>query len=291
MEYHVIKSYKTKTIFDGTKNEKDMKQILLVLFVALSLASCSSGNSDDVAALQRKVDSLTKLVPTDGTMHVNRFSAQAFAARGVPQGTPAAAFLVAADGANKQIQEWHALCKKTPGLDWNVNKNRTAFMVPAVTLDTLINHKGADYVVFYFGINASNDNKINLFYTGVKQQDTTLTEMEFKNGDNVNCVFDMSFPCPQCNSVGIHVSSNGIGGEPPASVSANVIGGNGKISPDGISTYYTTPKTVKFSFTPDQGFTVDEVKLNGVVTQTNGRDIDVLVDEGSQELTVSFKQQ
>ncbi len=268
-----------------------MKQILLLLFVAFSLTSCSSGSSDDVATLQRKVDSLTKLVPAEGTTHVNRFSTQAFAARGVPPGTPAAAFLVAAEGANKQIQEWHSLCKNTPGLHWNVNKNRTAFMVPAVTLDTLINHNGADYVVFYFGINASNDKSINLFYTGVKQQDTILTEMEFKNGDNVNCVFDMSFPCPQCNSVGIHVSSNGIGGEPPASVSANVIGGNGKISPDGISTYYTTPKTVKYSFTPDSGFQVDKVTLNGEEKQTNGKEIDVQVDGGSQELTVSFKRQ
>jgi hypothetical protein len=273
-----------------------MKQLLLSLMFTCSLgilfSSCGgAAGGDDMATLQRKVDSLTKLLPAEGNVFQNRFSASARAARNVTTMPWAADYLVPADGANQQIQNWHAVVKATTALHWDVNKNRTAFMVPANTLDSLINSKNADYVVFYLGINTDGDKTINLFYTGVTQDDTTLSEMEFKNSNQVKCVFDLSYPCPKCNSIGIHVPSEGIGGQTPAVIDAEVDGGNGTVSPNGISTYYKSPTNAKFTFKPDNGYQIDEVTLDGTLQTVTNNELTIPVQAGTQarELKVKFK--
>ncbi len=54
LEKHVMKNHKTKSIFDGTKNETNMKQTLIMLSLSMVFASCGTGGNDQTAVLQKK---------------------------------------------------------------------------------------------------------------------------------------------------------------------------------------------------------------------------------------------
>lgn len=270
-----------------------MKQLLLSLLFACSLgmlfSSCSTGSSDDVATLQRKVDSLTKLVPASrgGAMTSNLAANSQFSVA-----PTAASYWYVSDAANKQIQEWHTVLKNGGRIDWDKNKGRTAFMVPAITLDTLINSLGCQYVVFYIGIDQQGTKEMSLFYTGVQQTDpNTLSEIEMRNNVGEKCVFDFSYPCPKCDKIGIHVGSAGIGGQPAPSVFSFVVddgGMHGSISPDGQKVYYNTT-TATYTFHPDKDYVVDSVIANNVPVQTDGVSYTFENLSGSNEIKVKYK--
>lgn len=258
-----------------------MRHTLLVLMLGILLASCVAGDSERAIALQKRVDSLTKLLPAKPGVIA--------AAQQYSTAPTANSYWYVAAAATKQIQEWHTTLKTGRRINWDKNKGRTAFLVPAITLDTLINSLQSKYVVFYIGIDEQGTKEMNLFYTGVKQlNDTTLEEIEMKNLAGEKCVFDLSYPCPQCNSIGIHVSSSGIGGQPPATIFSQVEGGNGTISPDGNRTFYSIKPAV-YTFTPDNGYTINKVMVNGSEATIQGNTYTFKTFTGSNEITVSFK--
>lgn len=269
-----------------------MKHAYLFLVVCCSLmASCGQGDTGRTAELQRQVDSLTKLVPA-GRAGAKTSSLAANTQFSVAP--TAASYWYVSDAANKQVQEWHATVKSGTKIDWNVNKGRTAFMVPAITLDTLINSLGCQYVVFYIGIDQQGSKEMSLFYTGVKQDGDNLSEIEMKNSEGEKCVFDLTYPCPQCDKIGVHVASSGIGGQPPVAIFASVENDNGAqhgtISPEGNKLYYNTT-SAKYTFIADVGYTVGTVKFDTTIIQTNGKDHTFQNLSGSHVLSVKFTKQ
>jgi len=262
-----------------------MKKAFIILSLGLFFASCGSRGDDPIIALQKQVDSLTQLVPASIETKNENFSTNITDAAEPPFSD----YYVLSEGANKQIQDWHSVLKNGDKIDWEKNKGRTAFMIPASTLKHLINDLNSKFVVFYIGIDKNGSKEMSLFYTGVKiNNDSTLSETPLINEQGMNCVFDLGYPCPKCVSIGIHESSAGIGGTPPATFFAQVIGGNGKISPDGETKVYDSRKSVSYTFKPDPNYQVGEVKVNDSVIRSIGNTYTFSNAKGSNIITVRF---
>jgi hypothetical protein len=266
-----------------------MKRTLLLLTVAAGFlfTSCNQGVSTETH--QRIVDSLVQLIPPGAKSHLTNMAAQ-------QQYTiaPIADFMVLKAGANKQIQEWHTTLKNKVEIKWDVNKNRTAFMVPRNTLDTLINSLNCPFVVFYLGIDKEGTGAMSLYYTGVEyvnKDPSQLTEIDIKNAAGESCVFDQTFPCPKCEKIGIHTQSSDVGGLPPSTIISWVLDDSpGKISPVGnVVSYKDT--SVTYTFTPNPGYEIEKLIIDDseikreIPTKYTFNNV-----KGSHNISVKFKQ-
>src|SRR5579872_2156648 len=189
-----------------------MKHTLMLLFAALAVmfVSCNQG-SGDAADKQKIIDSLVKLIPANKNVAqhgrvnaVQQFSVAPYAAN----------YEVTRAQAAGAIENWHQLVTSA-NLNPAVNSGRTAFLVPAVTLDSLINSIGCTWLVFYIGEtgltnvgNTTIKNAISLYYTGVQFVGTdSLTEIDITNSAGDAVVFYETWPCPTCSGVGIHAQN------------------------------------------------------------------------------------
>lgn len=244
-----------------------MKHVLILLAAAsVWLTSCKQGVPTETH--QRIVDSLVKMIPK------GRLSLQI---PGQTQYTvaPISDYMVLKDGANKQIHEWHYMLKNGEKISWDVNKVRSAFLVPRNTLDTLINDLSAQFVIFYLGIDQQGTGAISLYYSGVVYDNNDPSELkliELKNADGHPCIFDMSFPCPKCDELSVHMQSSDVGGLPPSTIISWVENGgdgeHGTIAPLGNVTAYEDTD-VTYTFRPDKGYDIEELKVDDTVFNTN----------------------
>lgn len=121
---------------------------------------------------------------------------------------PANSYYVSTGQANQDIHNWHTLLKNDQNLYPDVNKNRTAFIVPAVTLDSIINGMHCTNVVFYLGMNYFT-HEISLYYDGAWQTSASnFVELPLMDANKIGVFFDNGLPCPVCGSAGdIHLNS------------------------------------------------------------------------------------
>jgi hypothetical protein len=244
-----------------------MKHTLLVLLGALclGLASCSGGGNADVATIKKQtIDSISGELEKRG-IHVN-FSVQANAATVTLSTAPITNYYYPADKADTMVQSYHALFKKNaqgfhqPAVLDTANLNRTAFVIPANTLQQLLNApNNCPYVAFYIGYDNSTK-LISLFYTGVVPVPNftdSFTEITMINPtNNRRSVFDNGYPCPTCNYIGIHTLMGPFNSQIFAWVKADENGASGTISPSGtVNVKYGTSQA--FTFTPGANCVVD----------------------------------
>lgn len=236
-----------------------MKHTLLVLMGALclGLASCSGGGNTDVATIKKQtIDSISGELEKRG-IHVN-FSVQANAATTTLSTAPITDYYFPQKKADTMVQQYHALFKKNaqgfhqPAVLDTANLNRTAFVIPAVTLQQLLNApNNCPYVVFYIGYDNATK-LISLYYTGVVAVPNfadSFTEIRMINPTNNSpSVFDNTFPCPNCSYIGIHTQMGPLNSQIFAWVKADENGASGTISPSNmVNVKYGTDQTFMFN--------------------------------------------
>lgn len=246
-----------------------MKKTLIMLAAALiCLSSCNQGVSTETH--KRIVDSLVQLIPKPANTTSMEFEGQQYTI------APIADYMVLKEGANKQIHEWHYMLKNGEKMNWNVNKTRSAFLVPRNTLDTLINALNSQFVIFYFGVDREGTGAISLYYSGVVYEgndQSRLKLLELNDADGHPCIFDMSYPCPTCDHLSVHMQSADVGGLPPSTIVSWVEGGDslglhGSITPTGNFTFYEDTD-VTYTFKADRGYKISMLKVDDTVFSTN----------------------
>lgn len=277
-----------------------MKQLLLSLMFTCSLgilfSSCGgAAGGDDMATLQRKVDSLTKLLPA-GTNNLH--TTEAFAATGQTgpfETMEIGAYYMPTTTANTLIQNYHSLFVANGGTHQDAkipsqNLKRSSFVIPRTTLQALIDgdKSNCEYVVFYLGYDKDSKN-LDLIYTGITPVSGSpgeFTEITYPdpNDPNQQMVFDNGWPCPTCDGIGVHSKLKDL-----SSVIYVTTGSHGKLSPSGDMISVGYGHDTSFTIKPDSGYELDELKLDGEVQQNPANPFPVTKVKNSVQLEVTFK--
>jgi hypothetical protein len=245
-----------------------MKHTLLGLSLAVLITSCGQTDSERTVTLQRQVDSLVKLVPAKFN-HVELNAANAGQAPFAP--LPISDYYMPRYAADQQIQAYHALFvsggSHRDAIIPGNNLGRSSFIIPANTLQQIVNDSACPFVVFYIGYDKEKAN-ISLIYTGIRPVEgyaDSFNEITFSNPQipDSRMVFDNAWPCPKCSGIGPH----SVSGTQATAIYASS-GPNGSISPAGPVVTVPYNHNVQFTMTPaDQSQQIDSVIVDGRLIQ------------------------
>lgn len=206
-----MKSAKTKTIFDGTKNEMNMKQTLIMLSLSMVFVSCGPGGNDQTTALQKQVDSLTSVVSAKGPKTMPMVTVEpgrALFTKGeinFSNSYPIDSFLIPWGYSYWCTKRWDRFVNEAGYRDRVIKQSPAcSFVIPKSSLQTLIG-SGAEYVVVYLAVD-TND-RLGIIYDGAatkadEPQNDTIYEHRIRK-DQVNYALDHVWPCPTCDKVGL----------------------------------------------------------------------------------------
>lgn len=184
-----------------------MKQTLIMLSLSMVFASCGTGGSDQTAALQKKLDSLTSILNSgsSGERRIALTGAMIEGPRMIGE-EPKESYYLSYLNAHQYIDKWKQHVRNANnGLIEDTG--RFSFIIPSSNLRYLIDadSMNLDYVTFYLALDSSN--LITLIYQGGNiQTDSTgnrvLVEQPVHRKNGVNYTFDHAYPCPYCDIVG-----------------------------------------------------------------------------------------
>lgn len=189
----------------------NMKQTLIMLSLSMVFASCGTGGSDQTAALQKKVDSLTAVVSpqTQKTMPMATVEpGRALFTKGeinFSNDYPIDSFLIPWGYSYWCTKRWDKFMNEASYRDKVIRQSTAcSFVIPVSSLQTLIG-SGAEYVVVYFAVD-TND-RLGIIYDGAatkpdEPQNDTIYEHRIRM-DQKNYALDHVWPCPTCDKVGL----------------------------------------------------------------------------------------
>jgi len=183
-----------------------MKQKLLVLALGTLLASCS-GDGDQTATLQKKVDSLTTVLSGKGATPVDRSSlSPIFVQTPVSQnsnGTSIDSFTITWSRAKQYTQNWQTFLKDANYRNQVVLDTTSSYIIPMSNIRHLIDLNSADYLIVYLAVN--DQNQMTLVYEGALNPpgNDTLFEIPAKRNGNLKYALDHAYPCPTCAELGL----------------------------------------------------------------------------------------
>ncbi len=180
-----------------------MKHTLLsISFCAFLFASCTQPG-EDVASLQKKVDSMAALLNTTQVSDVKMSLTS-------PEkiiDEPKESYYISWTKSRNDIQRWHKHI-------WNPDNGliedtaRCSFIIPATNLRYLVDadSMNMDYVVFYLSLDSAK--MLSLIYEGGKitkdkNGQKVMTESPVYTDRNTKYAFDNAYPCPICDKIGL----------------------------------------------------------------------------------------
>lgn len=281
-----------------------MKNVLIALAFALVAASCNQGQpTADIAVIRQQVaDSMNteaKKRGVDLSITSARFAEPA-GGRIPPMvpPLPPPSYYIPHSIADHQIQAYHKLFVGADKQHRNatldvVNMKRTAFVIPASTLNILLDSPNyCENVIFYLAYDEVQK-EITLVYTGTKYvQPATggpltdsIKEILVKRPDapNEQFVFNNAWPCPTCDGIGVHSQYRPLSTMIYASVSQG-----GTLTPNGdVPVKYGDNQVFQYSAAP--GYVLDTVMIDGTLRTDHPSSFPFNAVKESHSIWVKYK--